>query len=353
MIAHRLAMFRVLTIKLPFRYFPVGTIIDSSNTVFMRHYEMILQHEPPSAHVPPFSEAGFLFNTYEHLQHQQKDGVYILSAVNAVTRLADARCAFFVQSGKAVSPIAAPFGSIEYSSVLPEEVLDLFIRTLIQTVRLAGAVTLQLVNYPLCYAPESAERLAQKLLTHGFVIGETHPTFYLPVSNTPFDVNLVPAERRRIARCLEAGFRFNQWQSSDRTDVINFLVETRRQKGYTLTISPERLADLLHTFPSECTAFTVMDGDTIAALTIAIRVRHDILYNFQPASNPDYTAFSPMVLLTKGLYTYCQQHQIGLLDLGPSLDENRQAKPGLVRFKRNLGAQESPRLVFERDLSMP
>ena len=318
----------------------------------MRHYEMRLQYEPSSNLIPPFSEAGFLFNTYEHLQHQQKEGVYILSAVNLVTRFADARCAFFVQSGKAVSPVAAPFGSVECSSVFPEETLDLFIRTLIQAVHSAGAVTLRLVNCPSCYAPESAERLAKKLLTHGFFVAETRQTYYLPVSNAPFDVNLVPAERRRIAKCLNAGLRFSQWQSPGKAEVINFLVKMRRQKGYVLTISPERLADLFRTFPNECVVFTVMDGGTIAALTITIRVRHDILYNFQPASNPDYNAFSPMVLLTKGVYTYCQQHQIRLFDLGLSLDENRQVKPCLVRFKRNLGAQESPRLVFERDLSV-
>ncbi len=347
-------MFCVLTIKLPFRYFLVGTIVNSANNVIgcTIMYEMLLQREPSSTLVPPLSEAGFLFNTYKHLQHQQKEGVYILSAVNTLTRLADARCAFFVQSGKAISPIAAPFGSIECASVFPEEALDLFIQTLIQAVHSAGAITLRLVNYPLCYAPESAGRVAQKLLSHGFIIVETHQTFYLPVSNTPFDLNLVPAERRRLTKCFEAGFQFKHWPLSDKNGVINFLTKTRRQKGYTMTISPERLTDLLHTFPNECAVFTVMDGDTIAALTITVRVRHDILYNFQPASNPGYDAFSPMVLLIRGLYTYCQQHQIGLLDLGPSLDENRQAKPGLARFKRNLGAQESPRLVFERDLSV-
>ena len=189
-------------------------------------------------------------------------------------------------------------------------------------------------------------------LRMGLLSLETHPTFYLPVSSTPFDVTLVPAERRRLAQCLEAGFYVEQCPYPDRTGVINFLLEMRRQKGYVLTISPERLADLFQTFPDECAVFSVMDGKTIAALTVTIRVRHDILYNFQPASNPDYDAFSPMVLLMKGVYAYCQQHQIGLLDLGLSLDENRETKPGLARFKRNLGAQESPRLVFERDLSV-
>ena len=314
-------------------------------------YEMLLQHQPTSALIPPFVEAGFLFNTYDHLQHQQVEGVYLLSAVNTMSWFAEARCAFFVHAGSAVSPVAAPFGSIECTAAFPDEALDLFIRTLIQSARLAGAIRCRLVNYPLCYAPESAGRLGRKLQAHGFVVAETHQTCYLPVSDAPFNTHLAPAERRRLAKCLEAGFHVGKWPSSDITEAIDFLVRMRRQKAYTLTISPEKLADLFQAFPDQCTVFTVTDGDTIAALTITIRVRHDILYNFQPASNPAYDTFSPMVLLTKGLYTYCQQHQISLLDLGLSLDGNRQPKPELARFKRNLGAQESPRLVFERDLS--
>ncbi|GAB4027621.1 hypothetical protein GCM10028773_59450 [Spirosoma koreense] len=55
-----------------------------------------------------------------------------------------------------------------------------------------------------------------------------------------------------------------------------------------------------------------------------------------------------MVMLLDGLFVYCQQHRIQLLDLGTALDENGQPKPGLMRFKRNVGAQESPKLVFEK-----
>ena len=117
-----------------------------------------------------------------------------------------------------------------------------------------------------------------------------------------------------------------------------------------MTISPERLITLLHEFPDQFAVFTVMDRDIIAALTVAIRVRHDILYNFLPASNSDYQTFSPMVMLTDGLFTYCRQQGIHLLDLGVSLDANHQPKPGLMRFKRNLGAQESPKLIFEKTL---
>ena len=83
---------------------------------------------------------------------------------------------------------------------------------------------------------------------------------------------------------------------------------------------------------------------------MAIRVRDDILYNFLPASNPSYYAHSPMVMLMAELFGYCQRHRIQLLDLGTSLDGNQQPKPGLMRFKRNLGVRESPKLTFEKVL---
>jgi hypothetical protein len=57
-----------------------------------------------------------------------------------------------------------------------------------------------------------------------------------------------------------------------------------------------------------------------------------------------------MVLLTDGLWTYCQQQRIELLDLGVSLNSDRTPKPSLTQFKRNLGAQTSAKTTVERTL---
>ena len=317
----------------------------------MNQYTMLLQYNPRPALIPPFSEAGFLFNTHRHLSQQYQDGFYLVTALNRMTQQADARCAFFVQSDKALSPFAAPFGSIEFTESLPGPILDTFIRTLLQAARLAGATTLRLVNYPACYAPGQVSELTQKLHQQGFDLVDTQQTSFLPVTDSAFAVNLVPAERRRLAKCISADFQFRHWQNPDRAEVVGFLQERRHQKGHLLTITPERLANLLQAFPDQCAVFTIMDGETIAALTVTIRVRNDILYNFQPASDANYHSFSPMVLLISGLYGFCQQQGIKLLDLGLSLDHNRQHKPSLLQFKRNLGCLESPKLIFEKDLT--
>lgn len=316
----------------------------------MHQYTILQQYKPPLYAIPPFCQPGFFFNDGEHLQQQRNGAFHLLSALNTATQQIEARCAFFVENGKAVSPGAAPFGSIEFSESLADTVLDSLLDSLTMAVRSSGSSTLRLVNYPDCYAPDQASRLAIKLVQNGFRLIKSDQNFFLPVDKAVFVGNLDPAERRRLIKCRKANFQFSHWPSPDVNMVIDFLRDTRQQQGYSLTVEPDILASLLVSFPNQFSVFVVKDGSNLAALTITVRVRPDILYNFLPASPPAYSTFSPMVMLTDGLFSYCQQHHIRLLDLGVSLDSHRQPKPGLIRFKQNLGAQSSPKRVFEKTL---
>ncbi|QJW91083.1 GNAT family N-acetyltransferase [Spirosoma taeanense] len=316
----------------------------------MINYTIQRQQNPPYHAIPDFCQQGFFFNEGDHLQQQSNGAFHLLTALNQSTRQAEARCAFFLQPHRAVSPAAAPFGSIEFADSLPDPILDEFLRSLTEAAQSAGAPTLRLVNYPHCYAPKQADRLTDKLIEQGYQLVAADQNFFLSVANHSFESSIAPSQRRRLRKCRQAGFQFEHWQRPNPQEVVTFLQETRQQQGYLLTICPDRLVSLLQEFPEQFPVFVVSDGDIRAALTVAVRVRADILYNFMPASRPDYHRFSPMVMLTDGLFGYCQRQRIRLLDLGVSLDANRQPKPSLMRFKQKLGAQSSPKLVFEKAL---
>lgn len=296
----------------------------------------------------PFFEDGFFFNSPDHLRQQSQDDAHTVTALNRITGRTEARCTFFVEPNGAVSPAAAPFGSVEFIHTLPDAVLSDMLDAIIREAQTTGAPRLRLVNYPDCYAPEQARRLSEHLIGRGFRVTAADPSFFLPVTNNPFENTIDASERRRLRKCRQAGFQFLHECCPNVDEVLSFLLKTRRQQSYTLTLPIERLKHLLGSFPEQFSVFVVKDGPVIAALTVTVRVREDILYNFLPASNPDYHTYSPMVLLTDGLFSYCQRQQIRLLDLGVSLDGNQQPKPSLIRFKRNLGAQESPKLTFEK-----
>ncbi|WP_080055076.1 GNAT family N-acetyltransferase [Spirosoma aerolatum] len=316
----------------------------------MESYHFLLQHNPHHVDTPEFHQEGFFFNEIDHLRQQANGPFYLLTAVNQFTQRADIRCAFFSQRSQVVSPAEASFGSIEFNETLPDAMLDQFLDVLLSSARLLKKPTLRLVNYPDCYAPSQANRLTAKLFRHGFQLVASHQNAYLPISNRSFEQVIQSQERRRLRACQRANFHFHQWVNPVLADVVNFITDTRQTLGYRLTLSPERLAKLLHTFPDKFLVFCVTDGSKLAALAITVRVRHDILYYFMPASNPAYRIFSPMVMLVNGLFTYCQHNHIQLLDLGVSLDNFHNPKPSLMRFKRNLGASESPKLIFEKAL---
>jgi lipid II:glycine glycyltransferase (peptidoglycan interpeptide bridge formation enzyme) len=106
----------------------------------------------------------------------------------------------------------------------------------------------------------------------------------------------------------------------------------------------------LKAFSAHFRVFCVKDADTIASLSLAVRVGEKVLYNFCPADNLSYRTFSPAVLLHKGLYEYAKNENITLLDLGISVDADGLPKPGLSRFKHNLGAKDSEKYVFRKIL---
>ncbi|MBO0950998.1 GNAT family N-acetyltransferase [Fibrella forsythiae] len=298
--------------------------------------------------IPIFSEPGFFFNEEDQLRQQDNGSFHLLTALNTATHLADARCAVFVDNELAISPKLAPFGSVEFISALPERALTDLLDSLESQVHQLGLPVLRLTNYPHCYAPQQAGRLAYELERRAYEVTDQLINFHLDVTGEPLAPRMHLSERRRLAKCKKANLDVTRWVAPPVQQVIQFIQQSRNQQGYPLTISVERLTYLLQQFPDQYPVFVVRDGSTIAALTVAVRVRQDILYNFLPADNMAYRSFSPAVLLTDGLYSYCQQENITLLDLGVSVDEYRLAKPGLMEFKRRLGAQESAKMVWEK-----
>lgn len=316
----------------------------------MSNYQIVCLHKPSFSDTPAFYQSGFFFNEPEHLS-QQGDSVYsLIVAINRQTGQSEARCAFFSESDKVISPAAAPFGSIEFIDTLPDSILDQMISLLIAEAKSTGASVLQLIHYPSCYAPIQTNRLSRKLIDHEFQISRIDQSQYLPITNEPFENQIAPSERRRLRKCREANFQFSCWSSPQPDTLLTIIQNVHQHKGYLPTISYLYLHSLLRTFPDHFSIFTVRNGTDIIALTITVRVRNDILYTFLPVSDPNYNPFSPMVMLTDGLFTYCRQQGVRLLDLGVSLDNNRQPKPSLIRFKQNLGAQESVKLVFDKRL---
>ncbi|KAB7726151.1 GNAT family N-acetyltransferase [Rudanella paleaurantiibacter] len=292
---------------------------------------------------------GLFFNSPDFLALQPQP-VYQLNWVDTITRQTAIRCAFGVQSGLALSPVAAPFGSVEWAVQVTPAELSQFVAELLQQAQQAGANQLRLTHPPACYAPSQAHELFDILTQHGFSSSRQVATFHIPVCGQPLEYRMRASERQRFRKCVRTGFRALQWESPQIDELIRFITEHRRLKGYPLSVSEDQLAHLLSRFPENFPVFGVWSGRTLVATCVCVRVRANSLYTFIPVSHTDYATFSPMVMLLESAYEYCQQTGIDLLDLGPALDPIGQFKPSLARFKENMGAMCSPRFTFEISL---
>ena len=309
-------------------------------------HRLIALHNPAEEDIPPFFQVPFLFLQPRHLLAQPHRDLFYFALFQQETGVARAHCAFYRQNEWAVSPSAASFGSVEFDGSLTDDELFVFLNAVVDRLREERVRGVQLVNYPDCYAPGQALRLRSLFAEAGFQTVREMVNHHLPVSARPF-APLHTSERRRLKKCHAAGFRSGVWTQPRPDEVYDRLRTFRQHYNYPVALPEDRFQELLERFPDEFIVFGVWDGDTVACLTVGVRVSPTILYNFFPAGNPEYRNFSPSVMLTEAMYEYCQQEGLTMLDLGVSTDHLYQPKPGLIQFKARLGGLESLKTVYE------
>jgi hypothetical protein len=254
-------------------------------------------------------------------------------------------------TGTAHSPWQAPFGAVQLASGLASDIVLAFLRRVQQELKARGVRQVQVRSYPFAYDPAGSALLTQALTQLGARITLAELNNHLELLEAGFEARLHPSERRRLHKCRRAGFQFEQEPPLLLPAAYDFLQQCRAEKGQHLSLTLERLQQLFRLFPQDHFLFSVRDGSgTWAALTVAIRVSGQILYNFYPASPLAYNVFSPVVLLNEGLYDFARANGMHRLDLGTSsLPEG--PNHSLLQFKRHLGGVLSLKLTFAWELS--
>ena len=312
----------------------------------MSSYE--ISQRPDAAELPCRFER-YLFNEPRHLRSQRGERVQTFFLVNQERESIDARLSLFIREGEALSPLRATFGGIECAEDVPSTALESLLAAAEQWAMEQKLTRIRLTQWPAAYAPGLADRLHQLLTGRNYNVLFTEQNQHLLLTEKPFEANLHESACRRLVKTERAGFTFQPWKLPDWAWVHAFIQAARQRKGHPMTLNASQLLQLSVDFPDAVHVFTVRDGEVIAALGVTVRINARILYHFYPADSADYQAFSPGILLTKGLYDWGREQGVELLDLGIS-SVRGVPNGGLIRFKQNLGAQVSEKWVFEKSL---
>ncbi|GHB56856.1 GNAT family N-acetyltransferase [Persicitalea jodogahamensis] len=292
----------------------------------------------------------YLYNTTRHLATQRASRPFSVELWDTETQRIVALFHADSDGETAVSLPNAPFGGVEFATGIPDEALIHMLSFVETCCREQHLIRLNIKLPPEGYDQARSSFLQEVYRERGFTVMNSFINHHIPVGDDPFIHKIHPSERKRLRKCQRAGFVTEGWDNPDPGEVYSFLAKSRERQGYALSLDFEQLKNLLTELPGEVKVFVVKDGAEIVSLTVAIRVNQRILYNFCPADNLDYRAFSPTVLLNCALYEYAQNEGIELIDLGVSLDHSGNEKASLIRFKENLGGLPSLKLTYSKVL---
>jgi hypothetical protein len=297
-----------------------------------------------------FNFDNYLFNKISHINTRGIEDRADYFLINNVKKRIEGKIHFSLRDNIAYSPYKSLFGSFEFSPRLHPGLLSEFWSFIEQDLLSRKIKAVQVTSYAECYAPRKVQMVKNALEQAGFSISLCAVNHHITVSEGDLEPRMHPMEVKRFSKCQAAGFVFREEKLSQAWEIYDYLQQCRIEQGLHLSISKEQWHEYLTVFPKNYPFFTVRQGNEIMAATIAIRVHRHILYSFLPGSLKKYKHFSPTVMLNEGLYNYCRNLSIEMLDLGISTEKNGKDQKSLIAFKERIGGEKSFKYFFEKRL---
>jgi hypothetical protein len=301
----------------------------------------------PSGFAPDFDSG--IFHHPQHLLLQAPEGWHTYALLNNAQKLVEGIIHYHIEGAEAKSPYRSPYGSFLFSERVSENQLTEFVKFTEQKLKEERVQRISLKNPPEVYAPQQSVLLNNVLQVSGYVIAAEETSAIISIRDLSFDQILHRSKKSRLKKCHDQQFSFVSLPLIRLSEVYDFIDSCREEKGYTLSMSKAELRQVANAFSNVFFLHVVMDDHQPVAASISIQINKSVLYTFYYDHAEQYDALSPVVFLCEGLFSFCQQNQIALLDLGTA---NKDGKPNLplLDFKLSLGAQPASKLTFVKNL---
>lgn len=256
---------------------------------------------------------------------------------------------FHVGNTVAVSPLRAPFGSVEISPDVTSAVLDHFLEFAETRLEQAGVMKIVIRNPPDAYQPAAAKILRHIFSRRGYTISTSEITSIIEVSSKTFDTVVHPRKKRKLKQANTLPFQFLRLEGSSLREVYEFIARCRMEKKYKLSITLGDLQRMVDQFPDNYHIFAVYYMNELVAASVAIQVNDHVLYHFISDHLRKIGSFSPALVLMDGIYNFCLDRGLPLLDLGTSAPDGV-SNSRLLNFKNELGSKDADKITVMKTL---
>lgn len=254
---------------------------------------------------------------------------------------------FSVKDKELISLDKSPFGSFVLEPGATESDLHAVIRSVEDFGKSHGIEKILIKCFPQVYSEEQSTIIEKTLHDSGFTVKYRDITQVINIR--PHGLSMNVHRKRRLKKCIEKGFEFCCLSYEQLPAAYTLFTESRRHKGYPVTMTLDDLAGMFLKFPETYLLFGVLDKDRMIAAAVIIVVNEDIVYCFYLGDSLEYRIYSPVTFLINGLYKHSMHHYFSLIDLGISTDKGV-LNEGLYNFKKSLGCVDSNKVTFEKIL---
>jgi len=242
--------------------------------------------------------------------------------------------------GIAISLPRSPFGGLIIGDIIDQETLEEFHNYIIAYLKDKNCpVEIRLA--PTIYSSDEPNYLDARLEII-YIENNQH----IPIDRIKFSDKLNRNRKRKLELNIHQGYKFKRLEIEQLDQAYELIRECRIDKGYPVTMSIDALKKTFTSFPDRYLLFGVFDGSELIATAVSIRVSESTLYNFYHGDRLSYRGSGPVTLLVAGIYEYCQEHGIEILDLGIS-SQHGKLNEGLFYFKRSCGAVSSDKISYQ------
>ncbi|MEW1959070.1 GNAT family N-acetyltransferase [Kineococcus sp. NPDC059986] len=168
----------------------------------------------------------------------------------------------------------------------------------------------------------------------------------IPVDEAPLEARMDRGNAKRLRKCHRDGLTGRLLAPDLLPSVHKNLVASRAARGWRLSMDLRQMQDMQDLYPDRVVLVGVESGGGLAATAFCLRLSPDVLYVFAWGHLPEYNSWSPVVALADALHVHCRSLGVRQLDLGTCPPD----QPGLVRFKRGLGACGSLKVTLSKEL---
>ena len=291
----------------------------------------------------------FLFNEERHRLSQSANGWNTFSLIDEGGQKIVAQIHFCIEDGIALSPLNAPFGSIEFAETLSAETLCEFLIDIENNLKKKGAKRILIKDMPHLFRPSHAAILTVLFFDLNFKVIKSEINSSIIVDEVLWKNKISEPEFKRLKRCEKENLSFQEIRLLELEKVYRFIEECRRERGAELSMTYTSLKRTAEMCPNDFLLFGVFRKNKLIASSISVRVSGTVLYNFYHAHQKSSDNLSPIVFLLDNQYLYCRQNGYRFLDLGTSSLGNK-TNFSLLNFKTQVGCVPSMKLTFEKEL---